>query len=289
MPAQAETDRLIDEVSEQIELLALDNPAPELLRQMVQCLADSRRRTRVQLADIFGEIGEAATPFLLEGLATAADSTTRVACCNALTNIGDADAVPELIVALRKDADISVKGAAAGALAKIGAPAFEPLKRVLTDGATSESCKGQAAWAIASMSHEVSEQLYASLNDPCATVRVAMVGAIAKLAQSQSTQSQPSQSDSAPLSLLIKALKDDSTEVRIEAAANLARLNAAAVYEPLVDGLKDDDPDVRKAIVLALGKLANPEAIAAINPLQQDPEPAVQRVANLVITQLTAR
>jgi len=292
---QAETDELLAYVNQQIELLAFDEPDPALLRQMVQRLRDSRRSARVRLVEAFGEIGEVATPALLNGLQVEADPTVRVACCHALTNIGDAAAVPGLIQALLSDRDISVKSAAAGALAKTGEAAFAPLKSVLADEGASEICKGHAAWAIALMSSEVEPQLYASLNDPTATVRTAMVGAIAQLAQSQTTEAQRIEPEaqsglsSKPLTLLIEALQDPSDEVRIEAVANLARLRYLAAYEPLIRCLNDEVSAVRKSVVLALGRFDNADAVKEIAPLQQDNDPEVQRIAKIISKQLTSQ
>lgn len=318
--AQAKVDRLIEYVNAQIEMLAFDSPEPFMLRQMVQCLADPRRSTRLSLVESLSQIGEPATPFLLEGITNHDDSVVRRACCNALTNIGDPDSVPVLIETLKTDPEIGVKSAAAGALAKVGAPAFNRLRDVLADDEVSESCKGHAAWAIASMSSEVSDRLYHTMSDPSAAVRTATVSAIAQLAQKQTAQQkqpasleigQPKQgvlrasaSSQTPhrrktdrpradkvhraLTILTEALNDHSPEVRIEAAANLARLNCQKAYQPLITCLKDPVASVRSAASLALSKLANPSAIEAISPLEQDPEESVRRVAAIAINQLQA-
>ncbi len=294
---QVQTDQLIDYVNEQIELLALDEPNPQLLQRMIDGLSDPRRETRLRLISAFSEIGEPATPFLLEGLAMHPDPMVRRACCNAMTNLGDDAAVPGLAAALVQDPEMSVKSAAAGALAKIGAPAFEAVRAVLVSPAADESCKGHAAWAIATMSAEVPDQLYQSLSDPSPSVRIAVVGAIAQLAQTQLAQASSAQPQSNPvtqsepnnLRLLIEALQDNSGDVRIEAIAHLARLSYQPAYQPLLARLKDTEPDVRKAAILALGKLGKSSAIKEITPLQQDPSPAVKRVAALVIEQLQSQ
>ncbi len=310
--SQARTDDLIAYVSEQIELLAFDEPDPQLLRQMIQGLSDPRRSVRLRLINAFSEIGEPATPFLLEGLATHPDPIVRRACCNAMTNLGDEAAVSGLVIALTQDQAMSVKSAAAGALAKIGAPAFESVREILASTSADESAKGHAAWAIATMSAEVCEQLYQNRSDPSLSVRVAVVGAIAQLAQTQLAQTQLAQTQLAQtqsdlsnqlgeeqyaeeqpnednLRFLIEALQDLAPDVRIEAIAHLARLNYQPAYQPLLACLQDAEPDVRKAAVLALGKLSKRNTIDAIIPLQQDLNPDVQRVAALVIKQLQAQ
>lgn len=293
--SQAQVDRLIEHINEQIELLALDNPDPAFLRQMIQSLVDSRRATRLRLIELLSQIGEPATPFLMEGLANHPEPVVRKGCCNTLTNIGDSASVAGLINALLTDPDIGVKSAAAGALARVGAPAFEPLRQVLASETASESCKGHAAWAIASMSDEVSEQLYRHISDPAATVRTAMISAIAQLVQKQlppATAAQTGVNSPAPeiqrsLIILTEALSDSSAEVRIEAIANLARLAYQRAYQPLITCLRDYDPNVRKTAALALAKLGNRDAIAALTPLQNDDvDPAVNRAAALAIEQL---
>jgi bilin biosynthesis protein len=309
---QLRVDQLIAEITEQIELLDFDSPEPALLRELVLSLADSRQAARLGLIEIFSQIGEPATPFLLEGLASHIATPVRRACCNALTNIGDPASVAGLVEALVNDPDIGVKSAAAAALAKVGVPAFGPLRQVLTSATTDESCKGHAAWAIASISHEangeandeageVRERLYGLMKDASAAVRTAAVGAIAQLAQksvqtqadqtqadqTQADQTQADQTQKA-LTTLTQALSDPSSEVRIEAAANLARLNYQPAYSPLIRCLQDPHAEVRSAAVMALAKLGNPDAIGAIAPLQQDSEPSVQRVAKLVMQQLLA-
>ena len=288
---QAQTDKLIAYVDEQIELLAFDEPDPQLLRQMIEGLSDSRRSVRLRLINAFSEIGEPATPFLLEGLATHQDLTVRRACCNAMTNLGDEMAVSGLVSALVRDQEMSVKSAAAGALAKIGAPAFEAVRGVLASDEADESCKGHAAWAIATMSKEVQDRLYESLNDPSSNVRIAVVGAIAQLAQAQLAQVQNHPPEPDNLLILVDALKDTCADVRIEAIAHLARLNYQPAYQPLLDCLQDIEADVRKAAILAISKLDTRKpsisnTIEKIAPLQQDPSPSVQRVATLVIEQL---
>lgn len=283
--SQNEADRLIAYVNEQIELLAFDDPDPDLLRHLVQRLADSRQATRLQLVEALSQIGEAATPFLLEGIADHSDSVVRKACCNALTNIGDPASVSGLVTALLEDSDIGVKGSAAGALAKVGEPAFDALKDLLASDLASESCKGHAAWAIASMSEEVSDQLYDNMQHSSPTVRTAMLGALAQLAQRQMAADASEDREKA-LSVMTQALGDASSEVRIEAAANLARLNCQSAYGPIAACLKDTEADVRKAAALALAKLGNSEAIAVIAPLQQDKDESVRRIAALAISQL---
>lgn len=319
--AQAQVDELIDYVNEQIELLAFDDAdnfdaantarLNLLIEKLIESLADPRRDRRVGLVDALGQIGETAVPFLLAALESHDESVVRRTCCQALSSVGDEAAVAGLVSTLVNDQDISVKSSAAGALAKIGAPAFDALRETLAAEDVSESSKGYAAWAIASMSQEVSERLYDCANDVSSVVRTAVIGAIAQLAQKQSTQQPATPSDSSTVkrahALLVHALNDSSSDVRIEAIAHLARLNYQQARSQLIDCLQDDCWEVRKAAIFALGKLANSplptsidgafsgeeisKAIApikAIAPLKQDPVEAVRRAAALVANQLEA-
>ncbi|MGB3298824.1 MAG: HEAT repeat domain-containing protein [Phormidesmis sp.] len=283
--SQNEVDWLIAHVNEQIELLAFDDPDPALLRRLVDSLADSRQSTRFRLVEALSQIGESATPFLLEGIAHSPRPIIRRACCNALTNIGDPASVSGLISALSTDSDIGVKSSAAGALAKVGEPAFDALVALLASDSASESCKGHAAWAIASMSDEVSNQLYDNRHHASPAVRTAMLGALAQLAQKQMAMDL-SKALKRTLGAITDALSDDSSEVRIEAIATLARLNDRKAYKPIAAGLKDSEADVRKAAALALARLGNLEAIEAIAPLEQDSDESVRRIATLAIGQL---
>ena len=279
MIAPDKLDQLIAHVKEQIELLAFDDPDPDILRQMVEGLADTRQSVRLSLIAALGEIGEPATPFLLNGLTNNPDVTVRKTCCHALSNIGDPLAVSGLIQALQNDENIVVKGAAASALTKVGSPAFEPLCKVLASETADESCKGQAAWAIASMSSDISEQLYNSTNHPSPTVRTAVIGAIAQLARQNKDPNAPK--------AIRNALSDPAADVRIEAAADLARLNVQDAYQMLTKLLDDPEAEVRKSAVLALGKFNRAETLEVIAPLTRDPSSQVQRVATLVIEQLS--
>ena len=312
LAALKEVDRLIHYVSQKIELLAFDEldatELEQLIAQLIESLADPRKAQRIQLIDALAHVGEPATPLLLKALAHHPDSVVRRACCHALSQIGDETAVVALVAALQDDQDMSVKSSAAGALARIGAAAFESLRSLLAADTASESCKGHAAWAMASMSHEVVEKLYAHVNDPSPAVRIAVIGAIAQVAQKQIAQKQTAQCedetivepDAQPLSLLIQSLDDSAPDVRIEAIAHLARLNCQPACMSLVSCLQDTQWEVRKAAILALGKLEmapleSPESrleplqtsvIETLNRLKQDPVAAVQQAATFVVGQL---
>jgi bilin biosynthesis protein len=64
--AQKETDDLLDRVLEQINQQTFDSKDDHLLKQIVECLGDSRGVVRLRCAQTLGEIGKPATPFLIE-------------------------------------------------------------------------------------------------------------------------------------------------------------------------------------------------------------------------------
>lgn len=61
--AHAKTDAFLREVTEQIDLDTFDPDDSEILKQLVECMGDSRGMTRLRFAETLAEIGEAATPF----------------------------------------------------------------------------------------------------------------------------------------------------------------------------------------------------------------------------------
>jgi bilin biosynthesis protein len=104
--AQAEVDVLMAIVTDQITLETFDSSNHELMRRMVfEGLGDPRGLVRLRFAETLGEIGEAATPFLLEALADRANVVLRRAAAKTLTIIADPKALPVLLNAFLYDED----------------------------------------------------------------------------------------------------------------------------------------------------------------------------------------
>ena len=161
--AQAETDALLQKVTEQIDLDTFDASDADLLRLLVESLGDTRGMTRLRCAETLAEIGEATTPFLLDALANHANPVVRRAAAKTLTLIADPTAVGNLIHALLNDEDTVVKGSSIGALARIGEPAVQPLLDILASTDVPESTIGHAAWALAFIGAGAKEYLYRAI------------------------------------------------------------------------------------------------------------------------------
>jgi len=277
--SQAEIDMLLEKVAEQIDTLTFNPNDYEILKQMVEGFVDSRGLVRLQLAETLGEIGEPATPFLLEGLANHANPVVRRACAKTLTIIADPSAVPALIVALLEDEDTVVKGSSVGALARMGETAVPELLKILESPEHPESTKGHAAWALAFIGAEAKELLYQALEADSGVVRAAVVGAIAKIIQDEPKAE--------AFEILINALSDPIKDVRSEAAAALGNL----AYEPAIPDLTELLQHAawvsRKSAALALMKIGNPMALDSLKvALSRESEVEVQKVLQLAIAQL---
>ena len=127
----AQTDALLEVVTQQITLLTFDEGDEDVLGRLVGALADPRDGVQERLAATFGEIGEAATGILVRGLREHPIAMARRGCGRSLAKIMDPFAVPELILALVEDGDVRVKSAAASALVAIGPDAVSGLIEVV--------------------------------------------------------------------------------------------------------------------------------------------------------------
>jgi bilin biosynthesis protein len=275
---QSENDALIEKVNEQISLETFDLNDHALINRLVEGLGDPRGVVRLQFAETLGEIGEPATPFLIEALRHHTDVVVRRAAAKTLTIIADPSAVPTLLQSFLHDEDTVVRGSSAGALARTGATAAPALLDILASTQYSEDTKGHAAWALAFMGSEATDYLYKALNSESLDVRCAVIGAIAHVAQEQV--------DEKSCNVLISALTDPEALIRTEAAAALGQINYPAAVPHLILTLQDSDLDVRKAAVSSLGKMGDRTAIPLLQGLLTDPLPVIQVLAKLAIDQI---
>jgi bilin biosynthesis protein len=275
---QAENDALIEQVSEQITFDTFDAADETLMRQLVAGLGDPRGIVRLRFAETLGEIGEAATPFLVEALTHHTDVVVRRAAAKTLTLIADPIAVPDLLRAFLTDEDTVVRGSAAGALARTGETAAPALLDILASAEYPEDTKGHAAWALAFMGSEAADYLYKALNSDSLDVRCAVIGAIAHVAQEQS--------DQRSCQILMDALTDPEPMIRTESAAAMGQIHYQPALPHLILAMQDPDLEVRKAAVSSLGKLGDR---AALDPLQvalNDELPVIRTLAKLAIDQI---
>jgi len=263
------------EVAEQI----FDSSDSQRLQRMVECLGDSRGMVRLGFADALGKIGKPATPFLLEALLNHPDPVVRRASAKTLTLIADPETVAPLVEALLNDEDTVVKGSSVGALARIGEASVPVLLEILASPEHPESTKGHAAWALSFIGTEAKEYLYRAIASDSESVRSAVVGAIAKIAQEQEEEE--------AFKLLNKALDDSSEIVRCEAAAVLGNLAYKPAAPRLIELLSHQSDETRKAASLSLMKIKDKDAIAPLQAaLDKESEAAIKQIINLAITQL---
>ncbi len=274
------TDELLERVNEQITFDTFDPSDESLLQQLVECLGDSRGLVRLRCAETLGEIGEPATPFLVEALANHTDVVVRRAAAKTITLIADPAAIPTLVHSLFHDEDTVVKGSSVGALARMGEASVPILLDILASPTHPESTKGHAAWALAFIGAEAKDYLYEAISSDSPEVRGAVVGAIAKVAQEEPKPDL--------FEILIHSLNDPDGNVRCEAAAALGNLS----YQPAIPNLIElllhhPDWESRKAAALSLMKVGDK---ASIEPLQQalaqESEAGVQSIIKLAISQL---
>ncbi|MCU0526115.1 MAG: HEAT repeat domain-containing protein [Elainella sp. Prado103] len=274
---QSENDALIEQVNEQITLGQFE-PTEPLLKRLVEGLGDPRGLVRLRFAETLGEIGEVATPFLLEALAHHPDVVVRRAAAKTLTILADPSAVPTLLHAFLNDEDTVVKGSSAGALARTGEAAVPALLEILASADQPEDIKGHAAWALAFIGSEAADYLYQALNASSLDVRCAVIGALGHVAQEQS--------DEKSCNLLVSALTDPEPLIRTEAAAALGQLNYPPALPHLILAIQDHDLDVRKAAINSLGKMGDRAALEPLQALLTDEPEVVRVLAKLAIAQI---
>jgi HEAT repeat protein len=85
---------------------------------------------------------------------------------------------------------------------------------------------------------------------------------------------------------LIARLKDESWEVRLEAALALGELGDPAAVDGLCELVGDPDRDVRERAIEALGRIRDPRAIASLVPALVDVETAVRIAAGSALRRL---
>ena len=274
---QANNDSLIKGVEEQITLGVFE-PTDQILKQLVEGLGDPRGVVRLQFAETLGEIGESATPLLIEALANHPDVVVRRAAAKTLTIIADPTAVPTLVHTFLNDPDTVVKGSSAGALARTGEAAVPALLDILASPEQPEDIKGHAAWALAFIGSEAADQLYKALDAASLDVRCAVIGALGHVAQEQS--------DEKSCNLLVSALTDPEALIRTEAAAALGQVNYPDAAPHLILAIQDTDLDVRKAAINSLGKMGARQALEPLQAALNDELEVIRVLAKLAIAQI---
>ena len=276
---QAATDELVQRVNEEIDVLSFDDSDQGTLRQLVESFSDKRGMMRLRIAETLGQIGEPATPVLIEALAKHPNEVVRRACAKTLTLIADPSAVPTLVNSFLHDSDTVVQGSSVGALARVGRPAAPDLLKILENPDHPETIKGHAAWALAFMGSEAKDLLMQTLSAESEALRAAVVGAIAKVAQEEGS---PDNFD-----ILINALDDRSENVRCEAAAALGNLAYQPAISSLLPMLSHPSTETRKSAVLAVMKIGQADTVSALQTaMANETDDSLQPIFNLAISQI---
>lgn len=274
-----EVDQFLAKVRQEVAEGTFDSSDQTSIRLMVECMGDTRGMVRLGFADTLGRIAKPAVPFLLDALSKHSNVVVRRASAKTLTLIADPDTVSPLVHALLHDEDTVVKGSSVGALARIGAASVPVLLDILANPDHPESTLGHAAWALAFIGTEAKEYLYREINSDSESVRTAVVGAIAKIAQDQGEEQ--------AFNILINALSDSSETVRCEAAAVLGNLAYKPASGRLIELLNHPEPETRKAAALCLMKIKDESALTPLKTaFEKEPDPAIKPIIKLAITQL---
>ncbi|MEM0979964.1 MAG: HEAT repeat domain-containing protein [Cyanobacteria bacterium P01_H01_bin.58] len=276
--AQANNDAFVARVNDQISFGTFDANDHQTLKQLVEGLGDTRGMTRLRFAETLGDIGEPATPFLIEALQSHANVVVRRAAAKTLTLIADPTAVSPLVEAFLHDEDTVVRGSSAGALARTGEAAAPSLLAILASPDYAQDTKGHAAWALAFMGSEAESYLYQALNSDSLDVRCAVMGALGHVAQEKA--------DEKSCQLLVSALTDPEPLIRTEAAAALGQINYPACVPHLILALQDSNVDVKKATVNSLGKIGDVQAMEALQLALKDDLDVIRTLARLAINQI---
>ncbi|MEM9009248.1 MAG: HEAT repeat domain-containing protein [Cyanobacteria bacterium P01_F01_bin.86] len=278
----SETDELLQRVGYQINQQTFNSDDQALLKQLVECLGDTRGMTRLRVAETLGQVGKAATPFLQTALSHHHNPVVRRAAAKTLTLIADTRAIPTLIQALLNDNDTVVKGSSVAALAKMGKASVPELLTILESTEYPSSTKGHAAWALAFIGTDAQDYLHQALTSESSEVRAAVIGAIAKVAHEKPEEG--------GCNTLITALEDEAEIVRCEAAAALGNLGHRPAVPKLIDLLNHADWETRKSATLALMKIGDGQALSPLKTAyEQESAIAVQKVIELAIAQIEKR
>ena len=247
------------------------------IKQMVAGLGDQRGALRLTFAQSLGNVGEAAIPYLCDAMKNNANVIIRRASAKTLNLIGSEQALPNLIEAFKTDPDPVVQGSSAGAMATIGVPAIEDLLKILTEPNCTAFQVGLINLALSFIGSKAPDALNNAIQSDNIEIRIAAITVLAEQIQSGRYQSASK--------TLLKALSDQSSDVRAEAATMIGKtLEPEDASEKLCELLSDESVQVRKNTSLALMKMEAEEAIRPLkNAVAIEKDEQVKSVMNVAI------
>ena len=256
---EQEAYELAEELKLKLEEQIIPSSDQESIKKMVAGLGDPRGALRLTFAQSLGSVGTAAIPILCDSLKNNPNVLIRRASAKTLNIIGSKVALPNLIEAFRTDDDPVVQGSSAGAMATIGEPAVESLLEILTDSQCSAFQVGLINLALSFAGSKAPNAFSQAAQSENPEIRIAALTALAEQVHSGTNDH--------ARGLLIRALNDDASEVRAEAATIAGKtLEPEEIIDELCRLLKDENSQVRINTALALMKT---EALSSITNLQE--------------------
>ncbi|WP_413324481.1 HEAT repeat domain-containing protein [Synechococcus sp. MIT S9503] len=246
------------------------------IQQMIRGLGDHRGALRLTFAQSLGNVGEEAIPYLCDALKNDPNVIIRRASAKTLNLIGSKKALPNLVEAFKTDQDPVVQGSSAGAMATIGAPAIDELLKILVDPGCTAFQVGLINLALSFIGSKAPDAFDQATQSDNVEIRIAAITVLAEQIQAQTNKSAKS--------ALLKALSDEASEVRAEAATMAGKtLEPEDASNQLCMMLQDESDQVRKNTSLALMKMEATNAIEqikdAINAEKNEQVKSVMTVA----------
>ena len=246
------------------------------IQQMIRGLGDHRGALRLTFAQSLGNVGEEAIPYLCDALKNDPNVIIRRASAKTLNLIGSKKALPNLVDAFKTDQDPVVQGSSAGAMATIGEPAIDELLKILVDPGCTAFQVGLINLALSFIGSKAPDAFDQATQSDNVEIRIAAITVLAEQIQTQTNKSAKS--------ALLKALSDEASEVRAEAATMAGKtLEPEDASNQLCRMLQDESDQVRKNTSLALMKMEATNAIEqikdAINAEKNEQVKSVMTVA----------
>tara|TARA_Y100001968_G_scaffold333065_1_gene393923 strand:+ start:3751 stop:4641 length:891 start_codon:yes stop_codon:yes gene_type:complete len=227
----------------------------EKINLIIAGLGDKRGLIRRTFAESLGNIGKAALPGLFNALKKSENVIVRRAAAKTLKLVGEPTALPHLLEALLNDEDPVVQGSSAGAMAIFGEEAIEHLVAVLKNPFSTAMQCGLATWAMAFIGKNAPNGLKKAAQSNNPVIRIAGIAALEDLILSLN--------DNEAKMLLLEALEDPISDVRIEATRLIININDINQVEKLLlQKLNDNELLVRKNAALSLMKIKSINSIS---------------------------